>query len=132
MADLHLEPQVFRRLSLVRFDLHIVQDCNLFFEVPLDVRALSFGYIFNSVLFAFELLDLFASKSDLLLQLQDLLLELIDGSFEAEWLLRAQSLVRRTHDCSSSTGQAILTPSGKGSQSVVHPYTQHKSQIKHP
>ena len=86
LTDLHLETVVLGQLSCIRFVLNIVKDRNLFSKIPLNVGALGLGDIFNGVLFAFQLANLFALELYLLSKLFNVLFELVDGCFETEGL----------------------------------------------
>lgn len=75
-------------------------------EIPFNVDALSLSNVFNRVLFTLELLDLFASELHFLLKVHDLFFELVNGGFEAKWLLRAQSLVGLAYDGGTGARQS--------------------------
>ena len=68
-------------------------------QVTFNIGALGFGDVFNCVLLALELPDLFPLQGHLLLQLHNLLLKVVDSCLEAEWLLRAHGRIRLTGDC---------------------------------
>lgn len=93
LADLNLKALVLGLLPFVGFVNHVVQDGDLLLKVALNVVALRLGDVLNCILLTLELLYFFACEGYLLLQLNDLLLELINGSLEAEWLVRAQRSV---------------------------------------
>ena len=93
LADLHLEALVLSLLTLVGFDGHVLEDANLFLQVALNVVTLCVCDRLDSVLLALQLTDLLAGEGNLLLQLDDLLLELVNGSLKAEWLLRAERCI---------------------------------------
>ena len=94
LTAVHLESEVLCLLTGVRLLLDVVEDGDLLLEVALDVGALGLGHVLDGVLLTFKLFDLFASEGDLLLQLDYLFFQLVNGGLETEWLLRSQGLIR--------------------------------------
>lgn len=64
---------------------HVVQNLNFLVEVALNVSILCLGNIDDSVLLRFQDLHFFFLVGNFLLQLDDFVLNFLEGSFEAIW-----------------------------------------------
>ena len=108
LANLDLEALILSLLTLVCFDLNIIENRNFFLQIALDISALGFRDIFYCVLFTFQLSNLFAGIHHFLSELHDFVFKLIDWCFETERLLSSHKWLVRllTHDVRSYSSKA--------------------------
>lgn len=90
LCALLVEARVLGFLSTLCFDDSVLQDWSLFCEIALDVRTLSTGHVSDRILLGMKHVHLLFAESNLLCQLQNVILNLVKYRWETEGLVLPQ------------------------------------------